>query len=186
MKIIAFGHRKRTGKDTACRFLDTTLKIEAPKLKVKRVSFAAKLKDTCYQLYNWAGLQDAQYYETNPDAREKVLEKLGFSPREIWIQVGNKLREVYQNTWLDFALFGIKADIILISDLRFPNEASRVKEFGGMLIKINRLGAPRSDDPSDCALERWTNWDKVIYNDGALGLLNSEMDLLAEELIKNA
>lgn len=183
MKIVAFGHRRRVGKDTASKFLDTTLRIEARHLKIKRVSFAAKLKDICTQMFGWAGLQEAQYYEDHPEYREVILPEIGKSPRDIWIEVGNKMREVYQNVWLDYAMRGIKADVIIISDLRFTNEATRVRQLGGMLIKVTRSNVPVSDDASDSALDNWTDWDRIINNSGELGLLNSEMDLLAQTLI---
>ena len=183
MKIIAFGHRRRVGKDCASRFLDTILKIEARHLKVRRVSFASKLKDLCSQIYGWAGLQDEQYYEDHPEYREEILVEIGLSPRDIWINVGNKFREVYRNTWLDYAMRGVKADIVIISDMRFENEAKRVRELGGMLIKLTRSAAPISNDVSDSALDKWTDWDKIIDNSGTMSSLNSQMDQLAKELI---
>lgn len=184
MKIIAFGHRRRVGKDTAAKFLDTTLRIEARHLKIKRVSFAAKLKDISFQLYGWSGLKDAQYYEDHPEYREAILAGIELSPRDIWIAIGNKMREVYQNTWLDYAMRGVKADVIIISDLRFTNEAIRVRQLGGTLIKITRDCVPVSDDASDSALDHWTDWDQIIDNSGGMGLLNSEMDLLAQSIIE--
>ena len=65
MKILAFGHRKSVGKSTASKFLTTHLRCEYPDLKIKEVSFAAKLKDISWQLFGWAGLQRGVYYETH-------------------------------------------------------------------------------------------------------------------------
>jgi len=184
MQIIAFAFKKGSGKSTAGKFLSTYLKINANHLKVKQISFAAKLKDVCHQLYKWAGLQSAIYYESHRNKKEVVLPKVGLSPRDIWIQVGNKMREVYENTWIDFALQGVSADILIISDLRFPNEASAIIEHGGLLVKISRDGLPQGTDPAEVDLDDWENWDYVIANNFSLQMLNTAVEVIAKDLIK--
>ncbi len=173
MKIIAFGHRKGVGKSTASKFLTTHLHCEYPDLKIKEVSFAAKLKDISWQLYGWAGLKRGVYYETHYREKEFKLPKLGFSPRDIWIGVGNKLREVREGTWIDYAL-NIKANIIIISDLRFVNEAVAINSLGGQLVKINR-NVPRGTDPAEIDLMNWDIWDHIIDNNGTLNELNKKV-----------
>jgi len=185
MQIIAFGYKKGSGKDTAGKFLSTYLKINANHIKVKQISFAAKLKDVCHQLYKWAGLQPAIYYESHRDEKEVVLPKIGLSPREIWIQVGNKMREVYERTWIDFALQGVSADILIITDLRFPNEARAIVEYDGLLVKINRDGLPQGTDPAEVDLDDWENWDYVVANNGTLQDLNYWAETIAKDLIRN-
>lgn len=185
MQIIAFGYKKGSGKDTAGKFLSTYLKINANYLKVKQISFAAKLKNICHQLYGWAGLRPAIYYESHRDKKEVVLPKIGLSPRDIWIKVGNKIREVYENTWIDFALQGVSADILIITDLRFLNEASSIIKHGGLLVKIYRDGLPQGTDPAEVDLDDWKNWDYVIANNGSLQDLNTLVEAIARELIAN-
>ena len=100
MQIIAFGYKKGTGKDTAAQFLTTTLKTNCSGVKIKRESFAYKLKYVCWQLYSWAGLQPSSFYEQRRDLKEVTLPLIDMSPREIWIKVGNALRDVYPDTWV--------------------------------------------------------------------------------------
>lgn len=185
-KIVAFGYKKGVGKSTAGKFLSTYLKLEASGLKVKHISFAAKLKDVSFQLYKWAGLKRGIYYETHYQDKEIILPKLGLSPRDIWIGVGNKLREVYITTWIDYALYGVTADILIITDLRFRNEARAVKDTNGMIIKINRPGIPQGTDPAEVDLDSWAvhQWDFVINNSGTLSDLNSMIVKIAKNLLE--
>ncbi len=173
MKIIAFGHRKGVGKSTASKFLTTHLRCEYPDLKIKEVSFAAKLKDISWQLFSWAGLKRGVYYETHYQEKEFLLPRLNLSPRNIWIGVGNKLREIYSNTWIDYAL-NVNADIIIISDLRFINEAVAINSVGGTLVKINR-DVPKGTDPAEVDLANWNIWNTIIDNNGTLNKLNDTL-----------
>ena len=186
MIIIGFGHRRRVGKDQISKFIDTILKIERPKLKVVKVSFAAKLKETTYELYKWAGLERGIFYESEQGAKlkEVVLPAIGKSPRQIWIEVGNKLREVYADTWIDCALKNFpNADVILITDVRFPNEVAKIQIMGGKVYKIIRPGEPMSDDASDSALDGFLGWDGQIENNSDLDAFYAKADAIAREIL---
>lgn len=172
MKILALCYKKGVGKDTLGKFILTNLRVAAPGKRIQVVSFADKLKDICYQLFNWADLQPGYYYETHRKDKEKILPKIGKSPREIWIGVGNKMREFYPNTWLNYALKGIVADIVIITDCGFTNEAKAVKTAGGMLCKINRDGLEQGTDGRETELDSWSDWDYIVTNDGDFGELN--------------
>lgn len=185
MKIIAFGHQKEVGKSTAANFLNTLLRIAAPKLVIKHAPFADKLKNVAYQLYSWAGLERAIYYETHYLEKEMPLPLLdGLTPRDIWIAVGNKMRDIWQSTWIDYVLKNIKADIVIISDLRFENEAIAIRAARGILIKIVRDGTPRGIDPAEVSLLHWTDWDKIIVNNDQLNQLNEQMEALVKEILE--
>lgn len=184
MKIIAFCYKKGVGKDTLGKFLMTNLRVRAPGLMIKHVSFAAKLKDICHQLYGWSGLERGVYYESHRDKKEVILPLIGKSPREIWIGVGNKMREFYSPTWIDFALKGVGADIIIITDCGFFNEALAINEAGGLLCKINRDGLPQGTDPREVELDTWKNWDYVVNNSSTLEYLNQVAVSIADGLLR--
>lgn len=186
MKIIGLAYKKGVGKDTLANFLMTHLRCTQPGLKVKKISFAAKLKDVTYQLYSWAGLQRGIYYESHREEKEIILPKIGKSARQIWIAAGNKFREIYSDTWIDYALNGIKADIIIITDVRFINEAVSIQNTDGLLVKINRDGLIKGTDPAEVELDSWsayTDWDYEIDNNGTLKDLNAAGVRLLEDLI---
>jgi len=169
-KIITFGYKKGVGKSTAAKFLTTYLRLQGN--TTKSVSFASKLKDIAHQLYKWGGLQRGVYYETNYQEKEVVLPLIGKSPRQIWIELGNKVREIHPDTWIQCALQPNGIDYIIITDLRFPNEAKAIKEADGKLVKINRPNIPTGTDPAEIELDNWNDWDEVINNTGSLKDLN--------------
>lgn len=185
MKIVAFGYSKRAGKDTSAKFLDSYLRVARPGLKVKKVSFASKLKDVSFQLYGWAGLQPGVFYETEAGekVKEVVLPKLGKSPRQIWIEVGNKMREVFPDTWLDNALLGATADVLIITDLRFPNEGEKINALGGWCYNVIRPGLEKGHDAAEIALDDWTGWRGEIHNDGTLTDLHDKVIEIGKELL---
>ena len=183
MKIVGIGYKKGSGKDQFVSFMHTFIRCTEPGLCVKRVSFADKLKDISHQLYHWAGLEAGIYYETHRAKKEVSLPLIGKSPRQLWIEVGNKLREVYPGTWLDFALRGVVADILFIKDVRFINEAWAIREHGGTLIRIDRPGIPRGTDPAEVELDSWDDWDLIIKNSASLRCLNSMAEGFSRKLV---
>lgn len=183
---VAFGHRKRTGKDTAGGLLKQQLNFLAPFLVVKEVSFATKLKEISYDLFKWAGLQPGAFYELpeNAHLREVVLPAVGKTPRQIWIEVGNKLREVCPEVWVQNALFVDGADVVIVRDLRYLNEADIIESKGGHRYKMVRDSAPVSNDVADCNLDTYDRWTGIITNNGTIDDLAHKMYGLAKSIIR--
>ncbi len=183
MKIIAFGHQKSVGKSTAAKFLDTYIRTSYPKLKVKHSSFAGKLKDVAFQLFRWSGLERGVYYETHYQEKEIVLPIIGKSPRQVWIEVGNKMRDISPDVWLKSAINCPKCDLIIISDLRFTNEANYIKDNNGIVVKIHRPGILTGTDQAEIDLLAYTRWDALINNDGTLDEFNTKIITYFEEVL---
>jgi len=165
--IIGLGHYSRTGKDTFANALIDTLQEMAPKLRVGRKGFASKLKEITHDLYGWAGVQDEAYYNVpaNEHERDVKLPALDMTPIEVWVQFGTPAvrEQVYDLTWVDYLLktdHGL--DVIVISDVRFPNEIKAIQDTGGHLIKIVRDGYGPKMTVADLALIYHTDWDNVI------------------------
>jgi hypothetical protein len=176
LKILAFGHQKRVGKDTASSFVSTHLRVEKGVRRVTKAGLADKLKDVCHQLYSWAGLKDKEFYESNPAAKEVPLPLIGKSPREIWIAFGNEVKDsVFHDTWLEYLLRNTKADWLIVSDMRFPNEADRIRQLGGLVIKIVRPSIPHTSDAADDPLLDYQHWDHIITNDGSFADFNKQV-----------
>lgn len=168
MLIIGIGYKKGRGKDSSCNLLKDWLSEVKPHLKVRKVGFADKLKDIAYQLYGWAGLQPGEYYESHYEQKEVVLPLIGMSSRDIWIGVGNKLREVYADTWIAYALHGVKADVVLIKDLGYPNEGEAINRAGGFCYNITRPDQPFGTDGREVSLDGWPGFVDTLANDGTL------------------
>jgi hypothetical protein len=163
MKIIAFGHRSRYGKDSAASMLKTICKING--LDAKKIAFADKLKMCCYIMFAWAGHAHPTYYDEHPEARNQKLVPLDLTPIELWVKFGTTMvrHELHDLTWVNAGLHDAQnCDVLIISDLRFPNEVAAIKSFGGHVIKVDRPGYPKLDTVADNALEDFQGWDDTI------------------------
>ncbi len=139
MKIVAFGHRTRVGKDSCGRFLHTELRVLGK--DAMKMSFASRLKKACHDIWAWAGVHSEEHYERHPEQKDDMIEALGMSARQLWIKFGTPMcREmVHDLTWVNATLHQPDPpEILIISDLRFPNEMARVRELGGVCVKIDR------------------------------------------------
>ena len=177
MIVIGLGHYSRTGKDSFANYFLEELAVLKCGLVATKIPFAWKLKRIAYELYAWDGMQPPEFYETPEGAafRDVVLPHIGKTPVEIWIDLGTPAvrEQVYQNTWIDFVLrSNHNADILLIPDVRFPNEVAAVRQAGGTIIKVVRPGYGPRKSVADRALLGFTGWDYVIGASGKMSELH--------------
>ena len=182
--IIALGHYSRVGKDETANLLSALATAQGR--KSARVSFADPLKTYCQQLYGKYGLGDRRYYEANPAEREIPLPHCGgLTPVELWVKVGNDMREINENVWVDpvieQATMYSRDSIVAIPDLRYPNEVKRVREEGGLLVKVLRPGVEPRDTVADQALINFHDWDYILNNDGTIADLHRKVAEMLEE-----
>jgi hypothetical protein len=109
----------------------------------------------------------------NPEVR-RLLQVLG-------TDFGRKM--LGDDVWINIALSGIKSeDKIVVSDVRFPNEAEAIKKLGGTVWRINRHNhSAVNGHTSEHAMDNYM-FNYVIYNDGTLDDLSDEVFMLAKEL----
>lgn len=184
MIIVAIGYKKSRGKDSLANFIKDHLSIHCKGCIVRKVGFADKLKDLCYQLYSWAGLQRGVYYESHYDEKEIILPAIGMSPRDIWISVGNALRGVYGYTWIHYVTKNPQnVDVLLCKDLGFWNEAEEVRATpNSVLVKMDREG-PLASDGRETELDGWSDWDAIAANHGTLPELQQIAVTICEDYI---
>lgn len=186
--IIGFGHRKRVGKDTASFLLLEAIDQQQGNVdNVRKCAFADKLKEISHDLYSWAGLNAADWYEIpgNEHFRDVVLPEIGKTPRQIWIDIGTPAirKAVYDGTWVEFVLRSRQPfETLVISDVRFPNEIERIRQVGGICIKVERPQVPPTRDVADDALAEFTGWDWTIVNDGTLDDLRAKVAELLRQI----
>jgi len=185
--IIGLGHQREVGKDLAGAILQTEIKVKCSHLEVRKVAFADPLYQLCKDIYGWMGFRSKEYYDTNKEMKEKPLEPIGKSPRQILIDMGTPAirHVVWDETWLQYTMH-LEADIIIITDVRFPNEAQAIKDKGGRLIKIERPGLTTVEDPNDPdnQLIGWSKWDAVLKNDGTIQDFSKICRKLADEVVR--
>ena len=116
-------------------------------------------------------------YVNTPMTVRDFLQKLGTEGLRDGLHVNtwvNALMADYKCVPADQAPGGWDCPNWLITDTRFPNEASAIKDKGGILLKVTRPGVgPINDHPSETALNQW-KFDYEIQNNGSLeDLINS-------------
>lgn len=161
--------------------ITTEYRINNPGSFVLRKGFADKLKDISHQLFSWAGMKPAQYYEDNPHCKDDFLSALNKRVREVWIEVGMKMREIYPPVWVDYLIQGTDANLLIIPDVRFPNEITAIQAKGGKVIRVDRPSIVPTLDKADRALIGYEGWDYIIENTGTLGDLHKNVVQFLEE-----
>lgn len=144
MIVVGFGHKARHGKNTAADYAATMWYGNS------QYSFAEALYQECRDLYGMT-TKDPQLLQNH----------------------GMKRRSENENYWIDkvFDKIDLNADrFSFISDVRFPNEAEKIKSVGGFVVDVRRLnqdGTPYvspdrpADHPSETALDGY-NFDFII------------------------
>lgn len=168
MKILGLGHYSRTGKDTLARLVcEQNQALFPDPLVIKQISLAWKLKQICHELYGWAGVESPEFYD-DPETehyRDVPLPKLGgMTVVELWVKFGTPaIREnVYDRTWIDYVLkTDHDCDLLIVRDIRFPNEVEAFREEGAYLVKCVREGYGPRNTKADQALITYTGWDYV-------------------------
>lgn len=161
---IGFGCEARVGKDTACNFLMS----KYPHAGVQ-LSFAAAL----YNILHYA--QQICGFDKGKD--RKFLQWVGTE----WA------RTIDSDVWINIVKRNIEAippdTAIIVTDVRFPNEADMLRSMGFTLVKINRDMDKRKDVPANTGHASETSmanykWDVVIENNGTLADFYQKLDSL--------
>jgi hypothetical protein len=177
--IIGLSGYARSGKDTAADHLISSYGFT-------KYSFAAPMKEAMYRLnpivnsdtigpFRYKSLVDVygldSAKESNPEIR-RLLQVFG-------TEVG---RDMFgENFWVDLTLNSIKENNVVISDVRFKNEADAIKSVGGQVWRINRHGVgPVTDHSSEIDLDNYP-FDFIIDNDYSVVDLNNVVSMLLEK-----
>lgn len=188
MKIIGLGHYSRTGKDSFANHLIAALDKMSPLLYVEKKPFAWKLKQVCYELYEHLGLRKPEFYETPEGEKQRnvVLPRIGKTPVQIWIDFGTPAvrEQVYDKTWIDYVLrIDHGLDVMIVPDVRFPNEVEAMRDHGAHLIKVVRPGYGPRKSVADRALLGFKGWDNVIGEEGTMDSLKMWAERYAEWIL---
>jgi hypothetical protein len=179
VEILGISGWARSGKDTTADHLIS-------KYGYKRISFAAPMKEALYKLnpritingvvgtpvstgvdiYGWDDLK-----EHGPEVRV-LLQRMG-------TEVG---REMFgEDFWVNAAIDSIEdGSKVVVSDVRYPNEAEAIKKLGGQVWRITRPGVgPANSHASETSLDDY-EFDYKIENNDGLGMLYSKVDSVLE------
>ena len=176
--LIGLTGKSGSGKSTAADYLWSTAGF-------LEMAFADRLKETASVLFGWDRLAlDDQEYKAGVCpvwgiTRREALQKFGTEAvrgvfgDDFWIK---SWRQVYDQIQI--------IDSVVVSDVRFPNEADTIRDMGGVIVHIVRpgletVGVP--DHVSEKPLEILPN-DYFIVNDGSVEQLHEQLNGLLEYL----
>ncbi len=180
-RIIAIGHHKNVGKDQFVKFCIDIIRAERRGVNIMSVGFATKVYEICYLTYGWAGFKTKTYYDSHPACKNDVLDN-GKTVRQTLIDVGQHMRKLDNDIWINAALKGTNFDIAFMTDLRFPAEFLHCKANKATMIHMIRPGLPIPTDEADTALNGWEDkWDIVVVNDGDLEALYNKANAFVRE-----
>lgn len=179
MVKIAFGYKRRVGKDTSCDYL-------IRKYGGIKLSFAEPL----YRILYFA--QDICGFEHSKD--RKFLQFVGTEwartiNSDIWAELlVKKVVELEHVNSLPGNLPGKGKSLwseepnMFVSDLRFENEFKILKKLGFICVKIENKNLDDVDGylnhQSDKDLDNFNGWDYTIDNFGDLNNLYDQLDHL--------
>jgi hypothetical protein len=95
-------------------------------------------------------------------------------------------REMFgEHFWVDYLMnkaLEAKTDIV-ISDVRFLNEAQAIRLWNGQVWRVNRPNVgPANEHISETGLDEFTDYDVIITNDSTLEDLHSELATLLGQI----
>jgi len=167
VRLFGITGKKFSGKDTSVSHLPSY---------ILRYSFAGPLKDELQKVFS---LTDAQL--NDPTQKELIDERYGKSPRQLMQWYGTDVvRKIDEDYWIKrFLKFYNSHDSsvkIIVTDVRFPNEANTIRSLGGEIIQVSRVNCI-GDDNHESEQGGFVP-DKVVYNDGTIEELQSKINAI--------
>lgn len=151
---VGIGHRKGMGKDLCGSILVESLRDRGYNACIAKFATAPKCLVT--QLFSKYGVRSPGHYERHREERDVVLPRVDKSWRQIMEGFAHGLRDVYGNVWVDELMedpLYFDADVVVVTDMRYPNEMQAIKDRGGINVRLNRFGIPHSDSKPETALD---------------------------------
>ena len=158
--IIGFAGKKESGKSTAAEAL--------LRRGFRRYSFARPIKRMVRLLLRDCGL-DQEQLAFHEHHKEDLIPSLGVSFRQLCQTLGTEWGRacVHPDLWVIAAneyLTGF-GDYV-VDDVRFENEATLIRQSGGLIIHVRRPGLADDDAHASESGIAWHPVDAVIDNDG--------------------
>lgn len=178
MKLVGISGYAQSGKDTFAQVL-------VQNYGFTRMAFADLLRQVLYTLnpivdpivgfrvhdfvddYGW------DYAKQNVPEIRRLLQRMG-------TEAGRDL--LGEDLWVNAAFATMNPSLdYCIPDMRFPNEAARVVDNGGITVRINREGiVPVNNHPGEVALDNWS-FDYVVDNNSTIDYLEEVADSIVSD-----
>lgn len=123
---------------------------------------------------------DWEYAKKEPEVR-RLLQALGVAMRthvgpDVWVDAVMRQYDALSVPHATLSGFETIPKVV-ITDVRFPNEAQAIRERGGQVWRIVRPGfGPVNGHESETALDCWGHFYGWLYNDGDLAALRQQVE----------
>lgn len=166
--LIGLVGKKQVGKDTVANYL-------VHHYGFIKHAFAAPLKAACEVLF----LLEPRHLNDNR-LKEKTDARWDKTPRQMMQLVGTDLfrKHVDRDFWvkhMDLWLDAHHSDLVVISDVRFQNEADLIKKRGGLLWRVER--EMPYHDAHESETQEIRNVDLNLDNNRSVNDLYHQIDL---------
>ena len=170
--VIGISGKIKSGKSRVAKTLFKILKKEGRQVKIK--SFAQPLYEVVSRLY------DTDIKTIKKDKQENLpiyihtrttnSGMVTTNYRTILQIIGNTARDYGDSDiWVN-ALFGYENkkinnnDYWIIDDMRYSNEAQRIRDLDGILIRVEKDLHQPNKHIAENSLDTWGDWDLIIEN----------------------
>lgn len=155
MKVIGIGGQLGSGKDTLADYLAKKLNERQCNDNVKlwnRIGFAHAVKKVFMDTFDvsWDFIEEWKRKSDPPPGFDLPI-------RQCLQFIGDGFRKMKSNIWIEVGLRTNKN--IIISDVRYINEAKAIKEKGGLAVLVWRKGWENNDpNPSEAQIKPTVDW----------------------------
>ena len=177
MIIIGISGKKGSGKDTFALLLEDLFREQ--EIEVITKAFADKLKQCCAIISG-----QFEWILYNQNIKDKKAGLLNMTNRELMQKFGDLTRQLDPDIWIKLTLeseYKIAPDVLIITDVRFKNEAKAIKDKGGILIRMESDRSKEDTHKSETDLDYYNNFDLVINNN--IGVSIKELQAKAKDTI---
>lgn len=173
--LIGLTGKKFSGKSTVARFLNEQYGFV-------EISYAEALKRACNLIFN----VPLEVFN-DPDKKEIILPEWGVSPRAMLQKIGSCAREIHPDVWIRLVEFHFSNLLplcnVVISDIRYQNEADCVRAHGGYILEIIRPNNMNIDDHSS-ENQKISCVADYLYNDTTIEQLLLQIEFICDNVWK--
>jgi hypothetical protein len=188
--LLGLNGKLQSGKDTTYGI------IKEFRPEAEKVTFAAKLKESAaaalgisLETLDWLKNQENIMYVPSVYGESERFEGNAFTVREYLQRVGTEAgRNVFgEDFWVDMALPSDTDHVdklLVVTDMRFPNEIDRVIELGGYTVRLNRMSDTlHGNHPSEQDIDdNLIDWE--LDNTGTISNLKENVKKMLETFEK--
>lgn len=168
--IIGISGKKRSGKDTVYELIRMCKQSDG--VNPIRAAFGDQIKEEV------AGA-------TGVDLDHIEEHKERFRPMLQWWGADFRRHYKGESYWLDKMLAKMETiagrEVLVITDVRYPNEAELVKRAGGIMLRVERETGLKDAHSSENLLDDFEGFDYRLTNDGTIRELKKKVERIVAD-----